>query len=82
MFPDGENLPLFSGTPIPVIERPFEPEDASMKQAMLPGMPGIDYDRVLELDKARRRRLTTPGAPNGRLLISPPAEEPPEQAEA
>jgi hypothetical protein len=27
MFPDGADLPLFSGTPIPVNERPFVPED-------------------------------------------------------
>jgi hypothetical protein len=39
MFPDGTDLPLFSGTPIPAIERPFAPEDHSMKQALLPGMP-------------------------------------------
>jgi DNA repair protein RadC len=61
MFPDGEDLPLFSGTPIPTIERPYVPEDHSMKQGMLPDMPGIDYDHVLEKDRAlRRRKHTTP----------------------
>src|SRR6266487_3711823 len=56
MFPDGTDLPLFSGTPIPAIERPFVPEDHSMKQGMLPGMPAVDYAHVLEKDQALRRR--------------------------
>src|SRR6266568_3446015 len=56
MFPDGEDLPLFSGTPIPAIERPFVPEDHSMKQVMLPGMPSVDYEHVLERDRVLRRR--------------------------
>jgi hypothetical protein len=53
MFPDGADLPLFSGTPIPAIERPFVPEDQSMKQAMLPGMPSVDYEYVLERETGR-----------------------------
>jgi proteasome lid subunit RPN8/RPN11 len=66
MFPDGEDLPLFSGTPIPVIERPFVPEDHGMKQAMLPDMPAIDYEHVLEKDRElRRRKRTTPVLPPG-----------------
>jgi hypothetical protein len=39
MFPDGADLPLFSGTPVPAVERPFVPEDHGMKQALLTGMP-------------------------------------------
>lgn len=59
MFPGGEDLPIFSGTPIVATEKPFELEDHSMKQAMLPDMPGIDYDRILQKDKAKRRRTAT-----------------------
>ena len=55
MFSDGDDLPLFSGTPQEVVEQPFEPEDHSWKQAMLPDMPDIDYEHVLDLDKQRRR---------------------------
>jgi DNA repair protein RadC len=55
MFPDGDDLPLFSGVPQEVIERPFVPEEQTWKQAMLPEMPGIDYEHVLELDRQRRR---------------------------
>jgi DNA repair protein RadC len=56
MFPEGDDLPLFSGTPIPAIEKPFVPQDHSMKQTMLPGTPGIDYEAVLKKDKERQRR--------------------------
>src|SRR3954471_1350190 len=56
MFTDGTELPLFSGTPIPATERPFVPEDHSMKQLMLPDIPPVDYDHVLEKDRALRRR--------------------------
>lgn len=59
MFTDGTELPLFSGTPIPATERPFVPEDHSMKQIMLPDMPPVDYDHVLEKDRALRRRAPT-----------------------
>jgi DNA repair protein RadC len=55
LFSEGDDLPLFSGTPQEIIEHPFEPEDHTWKQAMLPDMPGVDYERVLELDKQRRR---------------------------
>src|SRR6266540_6806574 len=63
MFVGGEELPLFSGTPIPAIERPFLPEDHSMKQTMLPEMPPVDYDHVLEKDRALRRRRTPVALP-------------------
>ena len=53
---DCEDMPLFSGTPIPAVERPFVPEDHSMKQMLLPDMPPVDYDLVLEKDRAFRRR--------------------------
>jgi DNA repair protein RadC len=55
MFSEGDDLPLFSGTPQEIIEHTFEPEDHTWKQAMLPDMPDIDYEHVLELDKHRRR---------------------------
>lgn len=55
MFSEGDDLPLFSGTPQEVIEHPFEPEDHTWKQAMFPDMPDIDYEHVLEQDKQRRR---------------------------
>src|SRR4051812_43286946 len=64
MFPDGTDLPLFSGTPIPAIEHRYVPEDHSMKQAMLPGMPSVDYDHVLEKDRALRRRRTPAELPS------------------
>src|SRR6266498_1824696 len=56
MFPDGSDLPLFSGTPIPAIEHPFVLEDLSFKQGMLPGMPDIDYEYILTKDRELRRR--------------------------
>src|SRR6266487_3525038 len=71
MFPDGTDLPLFSGTPIPAIERPFVPEDHSMKQGLLPGMPPIDYEHVLEKDRAlRRRRTPVVLPPGGEIFIA------------
>src|SRR5262245_60604504 len=77
MFSDGEDLPLFSGTPIPAVERPFVPEDHSMKQAMLPDMPAIDYDHVLEKDRAlrRRKRSTMTALPDEDIFVagSPPS---------
>ena len=56
IFPDGDDLPLLSGTPQAVIDRPYIPEDHSFKQERLPGMPPIDYDHILEKDKELRRR--------------------------
>jgi DNA repair protein RadC len=75
MFPDGVDLPLFSGTPIPATQRPFVPEDHSIKQASLPGMPAIDYDAVLAKDKALRRRRHAPAVlpPEGDIFVATPA---------
>ncbi len=56
LFPEGDDLPLISGTPQEVIDRPYIPEDHSFKQGLLPGMPPIDYDHILEKDKALRAR--------------------------
>ena len=56
LFPDGDDLPLLSGTPQEVIDRPYIPEDRSFKQELLPGMPPIDYNHILEKDKELRRR--------------------------
>src|SRR5690349_12330409 len=64
MFSEGDDLPLFSGVPQEVVERPFEPEDHTWKQAMLPDMPDIDYGHVLELDRQKRRgRKGAQGSP-------------------
>src|SRR5690242_17622411 len=70
MFPDGEDLPLFSGTPVPAIERPFVPDDHSMKQGLLPGMPVVDYAHVLERDRALRRRLPVVLPPSADIFTS------------
>ena len=70
MFADGEELPLFSGTPIPAQERPFVPEDRSMKQAQLPGMPGIDYDHIREKDTALRRKKKSVPLPDAAILFA------------
>ncbi len=56
MFPDGDDLPLFSGTPPVVNDSPYLPEDRSVRQGLLPGMPGIDLDHIYELDKERRAK--------------------------
>jgi hypothetical protein len=56
MFPDGEDLPLFSGTPQEVMVRPYEPEAQLLKQQMLPEMPDIDWNAVLDADRRLRRR--------------------------
>jgi hypothetical protein len=56
MFQTGDDLPIFSGTPIPARESLYIPEDRSMKQAALPGMPAMDYDHVLAKDKELCRR--------------------------
>jgi len=82
MFSDGEELPLFSGTPIPAIERPFEAQDHSMKQVMLPEMPPIDYDHVLEKDRALRRRRSPAALPPAEDIftaaVTTPSEPPAE----
>jgi DNA repair protein RadC len=84
MFPAGDDLPIFSGTPIPVIEKPFVPEDHNMKQTALLGMPGIDYEAVLAQDKAlrRRRQPSTPFSPAGDIFSAPPSSPTNQIAEA
>src|SRR5215216_950638 len=72
MFTDGTELPLFSGTPIPATERPFVPEDHSMKQLMLPDIPPVDYDHVLEKDRALRRRTPTAFPPAADIFTTIP----------
>src|SRR3954468_12271061 len=82
MFTDGTELPLFSGTPIPATERPFVPEDHSMKQLMLPDIPPVDYDHVLEKDRTLRRR-TPPALPPAEDIFTAAATttcEPPKEA--
>jgi hypothetical protein len=56
LFPEGDDLPLFSGTPQPVVDRPFVPEAHAWKQTMIPGMPDRDLDVVRAKDRALRRR--------------------------
>jgi hypothetical protein len=61
-FTDGSDLPLFSGTPIPVKDTPFQPAAQEYIQTTIPDMPPIDYDNVRENDRAlrhRRRRTST-----------------------
>jgi hypothetical protein len=64
MFQAGDDLPLFSGTAIPARESLYVPEDRSMKQTTLPGLPAVDYDHLLAKDKELRRR------PKGRELAA------------
>src|SRR5437868_3910517 len=83
MFPDGTDLPLFSGTPIPAVERPFVAEDHSMKQVMLPGMPSVDYEHVLEKDRALRRRRAPVALPSGAdIFVATATLSGPPQADA
>ena len=70
MFAEGEDLPLFSGTPIPATEQPYVPHDRSMKQTMLPDMPPIDYDRILASDKQLRRRTPRTPLPDAAILFA------------
>lgn len=80
MFTDGTDLPLFSGTPIPATERPFVPEDHSMKQIMLPDMPPVDYEHVLEKDRALRTKKPVVVSVAGDIFSLPAAEELPPKA--
>ena len=83
MFPEGDDLPLFSGTPQTVIDQPFVPEDHSWKQVMLPGMPGIDYDAVRAKDLAlHHRRKGQKHEQSGDLFSALPATDNPESAAA
>jgi hypothetical protein len=70
MFTGGEELPLFSGTPIPAQERPYAPQDHSMKQSMLPEMPAVDYDYVLKKDKELRRKKNSTPLPDAAILFA------------
>ena len=56
LFPDGDDLPLFSGTPQNAIDRPYMPEDQTFKQQVFPDMPEIDYERIRIQDNERKRR--------------------------
>lgn len=51
MFPQGEDLPLFSGTPQTVHESAFAPEEAA-QQPRLPGMQ-LDWSQMAK-DKSAR----------------------------
>jgi DNA repair protein RadC len=70
LFPGGDDLPLFSGTPIPAVEQPYAPEDHSLKQAALPGMPPIDYDRIRQTDRARKRKRPSAPLPDAAILFA------------
>jgi hypothetical protein len=64
-FTDGSDLPLFSGTPIPVVDTPFQPAAQEYIQTTIPDIPPIDYDKVREKDRElrnrrRRKRTVTP----------------------
>ena len=71
MFPDGDDLPLFSGTPQEVTARPYEPEALIFKQQMLPEMPDVDWNAVLEADRRlrgkRRQGSATIEEPEGTI---------------
>ncbi|MDQ3704968.1 MAG: hypothetical protein M3437_07065 [Chloroflexota bacterium] len=56
LFPEGDDLPLFSGTPQQVLDQPFVPEDHIFKQQVFPGMPGLDYDHIREKDREQQRQ--------------------------
>ena len=55
-FPEGDDLPLFSGTPQNVADSPFVPREVPLKQQVFPGMPDVDYEVVRAKDRALRRR--------------------------
>jgi DNA repair protein RadC len=70
MFPEGDDLPLFSGTPQEVTVRPYEPEASMYQQQMLPDMPDVDWEAVLEADRrlrARRQQGSVPIAQEGTI---------------
>ena len=71
LFPDGADLPLFSGTPQQVLDQPFVPTDHTYKQALLPDMPEIDYERIRQKDQARSRRRSHPRLRTGDTAIFP-----------
>jgi hypothetical protein len=63
MFPEGDDLPIFSGTPQEVSIRPYVPELNIYKQPMLPGMPEVDWESILEADRRLRTRRRSGSAP-------------------
>lgn len=78
LFPEGEDLPIFSDTPQEAEDSPYQPPILTDKQSLLPDMPGIDYDHVYENDKAKQRsrmRGKTLTAESGTLFVAgDPAE--------
>src|SRR5690349_11777864 len=77
-----EELPIFSGTPMPATEKPYVPEDRSMKQLLLPMTPAINYEAVLKRDKQlykRRRGAELPAAAT-LFQASPETDGPSEDA--
>ncbi len=75
LFPDGADLPLFSGTPQQVRDQPFVPEDHTYKQALLPDMPAIDYERIRTKDRERQRRRSPTSLRAGESPIFPELPE-------
>src|SRR5581483_5194635 len=70
MFPGCDELPLFSGTPIPATERVYLPQDHSWKQAILPGLPSIDYEHILEQDRKLRGKRPSNSLPEAATLFT------------
>ena len=75
LFPDGADLPLFSGTPQQVRDQPFVPADHTYKQAMLPDMPELDYERIRQTDRERTRRRSPTRRRTGANPIFPELPE-------
>ncbi len=75
LFPDGADLPLFSGTPQQVHDQPFVPAGHTYKQALLPEMPAIDYERIRQKDQARTRRRSSTRRRTGANPIFPELPE-------
>jgi len=66
MFEQGEDLPLFSGTPMAAHVSPFCPQEEG-RQETLPGMPKVDWmelgERIAREKKSARSSLpASPGA--------------------
>ena len=64
MFDDGSDLPIFSGTPVPAVEKPFVPQDYSYKQQMLIGMPPVDFDQLFARGLAQAQGQPAGGQAN------------------
>lgn len=63
MFPEGDDLPIFSGTPQAVTLQAYRPEVNIYKQPMLPGMPEVDWESVLAADRRLRSKRKSGGVP-------------------